>query len=326
MNLRAASLNGYMKVVFMGTPEFACKPLVCLNESPHDVVAVVTGPDERSPRGGKMRPTPVKQQALSCGLNVITPSKLAGRKLRDNLSQFDPDIFVVIAFKILPRKLYTLPRLGSINIHASLLPRYRGAAPINWALINGDKETGLSSFLLNDKVDTGDIVLQQKFSIDDNENFDALYARLSDQAGPFALRSLDRLADNNFVPIRQDNTEATPAPKITPENAMIDFGFPAGHVRNFIRGLSSVPGAYTWFRDCKVKFLDSDIYDGDTNPGARPGTIIPHRKKLLVQCADSALEVRQLLPQGKKAMDGGSFINGFRPNDGECFGEVPGKA
>jgi len=308
----------------MGTPAFACQPLACLHESSHDVVAVVTGPDERSARGNRLRPTAVRREGERLGLPVLTSPKLRSRALREQLGELAPDVFVVVAFKILPRSLYTIPRLGSINIHASLLPKYRGAAPINWALINGETETGLSSFLLNDTVDTGDLILQEKVMIPEEENFDSLYARLSERAGPFALRSLDRLADDHFTPIPQDDSLASPAPKLTAEDAMIDWGFPAARVHDFVRGMSSIPGAYTFFRGRKVKILACRVADNvPSDHPAAPGTILPEKKRLLVQCAGSAVELLSVLPEGKKPMDGRSFRNGVQPSPGERFGEVP---
>lgn len=311
----------------MGTPGFACKPLACLAESKHELVAVVTGPDEPTSRGRKTLPTAVCCEAIEHGLPVFKPAKLKSRKLRESLAELRPDLFVVVAFKILPQKLYTLPRLGSINIHGSLLPKYRGAAPINWALINGEKETGLTSFVLNDTVDTGDIILQERVAIEPDDNFDSLYARMSDRCGPFLLQTLDMLDKGDFVPVIQDHSLASPAPKITPENAMIDFGFPAHNVTNFVRGLSSVPGAYTFFRGRRMKVLECSSTDmsmiDEKGSSERPGSIIKHKRKLLVRCAGSVVEISKIMPQGKKTMDGTSFVNGYHPAEGECFGELP---
>lgn len=308
----------------MGTPEFACAPLASLIASDHDVAAVVTRPDERAPRGGRMRPTPVKKLALQHELTVLTPAKLKSNRLREELTDLRPDLFVVVAFKILPRSLFTLPRLGSINIHASLLPKYRGAAPIHWALINGETETGLSSFVLNEKVDTGDLVAQQRVPVSREDTYDSLYARLSELAGPFTVQSVDRLGDKNFEPLPQAHHQATPAPKITPADAMIDWGLPAEHVYNFVRGLCSVPGAYTFFRGRKVKILACEpVSDVEVGRDTPPGTILPHRKRLIVQCAASAVELTRVVAEGKKEMDGMSFLNGLRPAEGERFGEIP---
>ncbi|MFH1372485.1 MAG: methionyl-tRNA formyltransferase [bacterium] len=317
-----------MKIIFMGTPKFARQSLVCLNGSRHDVVAVVTGPDQRSRRGGQMIPTPVGREAQELGLEIYKPASLKEEEFCTKLSNYAADLIVVVAFKILPEKLFSLPARGSINIHTSLLPRYRGAAPINWALINGEKETGLSSFFLKRKVDTGDIILQEKVTITENDTFDTLSARLSELAGPFLLRTLD-LVENPGPrrPRSQEDDQATPAPRIQPFDAMIDFGMPASRVCNFVRGLSSTPGAYTFFRGNRIKILACRQHSGATPiPGERhlrPGTILDDRRRFLVQCADLCVEVVSVLPQGKKLISGRDFLNGITPLPGECLGEIP---
>ncbi|MEW5994535.1 MAG: methionyl-tRNA formyltransferase, partial [Candidatus Zixiibacteriota bacterium] len=279
--------------------------------------------DERSPRGGRMCPTPVAAKADSLGLPVLKPVSLKDDSLVETLSGYAADLIVVVAFKILREKLYTLPRLGSINIHASLLPRYRGAAPINWALINGETETGLTSFFLRKKVDTGDIIMQESVSINDDDTYDTLAARLSELAGPFLLRTLDMIERGQASPVAQDDELATPAPKISPFDALIDFGFPAERVRNFVRGLSSQPGAYTHFRGRRVKVLSCHVYQDDSSrekAALPPGSVVSDPKRLIVQCANSAVEIDKVLPEGKKLMDGTSFLNGFKPQPGERFG------
>lgn len=312
-----------MKIVFMGTPDFACPPLRAIYESDHVVVAVVTGPDKPSGRGKKVMPTPVATLAEEKGSKTLKPESLKDDQLLEDLKALEADLFVVVAFRILPKKLFTLPRLGSINIHGSLLPKYRGAAPINWALINGEKETGLSAFYLKSKVDTGDIILREKTVIENNENFDSLYNRMSVMAGDFLLKTLDLIENNQAHPLQQNESKASAAPKISPFDALIDFGFPAINVNNFVRGLSTKPGAYTFFRNNKLKILESKPAELDIDKQTRPGTIIQNRKKLIVACANSALEITKVVPQGKKAMDGISFINGFKPEIGEIIGEVP---
>jgi len=308
----------------MGTPEFARKPLACLHESKHDVVAVVTGPNKRSGRGARLLPTPVCEEAERLGLVIHRPASLKDEGFYEALKTYGADLIVVVAFQILPEKLFTLPPLGSINIHASLLPKYRGAAPINWALINGEKETGLTGFFLKKKVDTGDIILQEKVAITDNDTFDSLSDRLSDLTGPFLLQTLDLIENPKAEPHPQKEERACPAPKIQPFDAMIDFGLPAERVRHFVRGLSSQPGAYTFFRGKRVKILSCEVHN---SPGqgadAPPGTILPEKRKLLVRCANSVIEVRTLLPEGKKPMDGLSFLNGVKPQPWERFGEIP---
>ncbi|MEW6411977.1 MAG: methionyl-tRNA formyltransferase [Candidatus Zixiibacteriota bacterium] len=312
-----------MKIVYMGTPAFACPTLEHLHASKHEVLAVVTGPDKPSGRGKKLTPTEVAQTAARLGYDILKPGKLKSEDLYQSLKACQPDLFVVIAFRILPPKLFTLPKFGSVNIHASLLPKYRGAAPINWALINGEKETGLSSFYLKKEVDTGDVILQRKVAINDDENFDSLYNRLAGLAGPFALETIDLIEKGQAKAVAQHDDEATGAPKISPFDTLIDFGFPADKVRNFVRGLSTRPGAFTYFRGKKLKVLACDMADQKGDRATRPGTIIRNKKNLLVQCADSAIELTSIIPEGKKNMDGLSFINGFKPEIGEILGDLP---
>ncbi len=311
-----------MNIVFMGTPEFACPPLEQVYHSCHRLLAVVTAPDKPAGRGKKVTPSDIARAATKLNVPILKPASLKDEKLYEQLRKLEPDLIVVVAFRILPARLYELPRLGAINIHASLLPKYRGAAPIQWALINGETETGLTSFLLKKQVDTGDIILQQRVAIEDTDTYDSLYRRLAELAGPFLMKTLEAIESGQVAPMKQADTEATAAPKIGPFDALIDFGFPAPKIRNFVRGLSSKPGAYTFFRDKKVKILSSELAQNEADPHTRPGTIIRAKKKLVVQCARTALELTCLIPEGKKPMDGGSFINGFRPQEGELFGET----
>ncbi len=308
-----------MNIVYMGTPEFACCPLAALYESEHTIKAVVTGPDKPLGRSKKLQPTAVKKQAQQFGLPVLTPESLKSDSFYEKLKEIAPDLIVVVAFRILPERIFTLPGSGSMNIHGSLLPKYRGAAQIQWALIKGEKETGLTSFLLKSKVDTGDIILQQETKIDDNENFDSLYSRLSEMAGPFLLNSIKEIKSSEFTPSRQDETEASPAPKLRPEDALIDFGAPAESVHNFIRGLSTKPGAYTFFRGRKIKIYSSRLVDNIPDSSADPGSILPAKSTLKVKCDESVIELTKLVPEGKKPMDGRSFMNGYRPQVGESF-------
>lgn len=312
-----------MKIVYMGTPAFACPALEHLHHSRHEIIGVVTGPDKPSGRGRKLAATEVAGKAAEFGYEIVKPQSLKDDGLFRQIQSWQPDLIVVIAFRILPRKLFTLPRYGAVNVHASLLPKYRGAAPINWALINGEKETGLTSFFLKKTVDTGDIILQEKLTIGDDENFDSLYKRLADLAGPFTLKTVEAVESGKVAPVAQDDGQATGAPKISPFDAMIDFGFPAEKVTNFVRGLSSTPGAYTYFRGQKLKVLACGVSETKGDKSTRPGTVLCAKKTLLVQCADSAIEITSVIPQGKKQMDGSSFINGFKPHEGEIWGEVP---
>jgi methionyl-tRNA formyltransferase len=308
-----------MKIVFMGTPEFACAVLSVLIESHHELAAVVTGPDKPVGRRRVMTPTAVHQLARGHNLPVLTPSSLKDSGLRDELARFEADLFIVAAFRILPPSLFELPKLGSINIHASLLPRYRGAAPINWAIINGETETGLTSFFLKRQVDTGDMILQTKVPITPNDTYDSLHDRLTEKAGPFTLETLDLIASGESRPIAQDNTAATPAPKIQPEDALIEFDQPAPRVAAFIRGMATKPGAYTFFRGQMLKVHFARVSELPADSAMSVGSILPDRKALRVVCRDGAIELTKVVPAGRKEMDGVSFINGFRPVAGESF-------
>jgi len=308
----------------MGTPEYARRPLSVLCNSRHEILAVVTGEAKRTRRSKKLVPTAVYDEATRHELKVYTPTSLKDSKFHREIKTLKPDLIVVVAFRILPEELFTIPKYGSVNIHASLLPKYRGPAPINWALINGETETGLSSFFLKKKVDTGNLIMQEKVVIDEKENFDSLYSQLSELSGPFLLKTIDSIENGEVKPIVQDDKKATPAPKINSFDALIDFGFPATKVKNFIRGLATRPGAYTYFRHKKIK-LHSCVTSEKAQPGVPPGTVLPDRKRLLIQCADMAIEVLSLVPEGKKEMSGLSFKNGFRPETGEIFGRIKEK-
>jgi len=311
-----------MKLVFMGTPEFARAILAALAPSRHELVSVVTGIDKPAGRHRRPRPTEVRQEAERLGLPLITVASLKNESLYDALFALGADLFVVAAFRILPPRLFTLPRLGAINIHASLLPRYRGAAPINWALINGEAETGLTSFYLKEKVDTGDMILQQRVAIAPTDTFDSLHAKLSSLAGEFTLRTIDLIERGQTAIVVQDDSAATPAPKLRPEDARIDFGQPAKRVKDFVRGLATRPGAFTFFRGSKLKVHAAAVAEQAGEVSLSPGSVIPHKKRLLVSCTPGVVELLRIVPAGKKEMDGTAFINGFRPRAGESLGQV----
>jgi methionyl-tRNA formyltransferase len=311
-----------MKLVFMGTPEFARAILVELTTSRHELLTVVTGEDKPVGRRRKLTPTEVRLEAERAGLPVITAGSLKERKLREKLDGLRADLFVVAAFRILPASLFKLPRLGSINVHASLLPRYRGAAPINWALINGESETGLTSFFLKEKVDTGDVILRERVAIAPTDTYDSLHAVLCRKAGPFTLRTLDLIERGEAAPLPQDEGVSSPAPKLRPEDGLIDFGRPAERVKDFVRGLSSKPGAFCFFRGSKLKVHRAAVADPGRTESAPAGTVLPDKKRLLVGCAPGVVELLRVVPAGKKEMDGAAFITGFRPRAGESLAKV----
>jgi methionyl-tRNA formyltransferase len=310
-----------LRIVYMGTPEFAVAPLKELSLSQHEVVAVVTGPDVRAGRGRKLRPTPVRELAHELGLPVLTPDSLKSPVLLEELREFKADVFVVVAFRILPRLLYTHPRLGSINLHGSLLPLYRGAAPIQRALMDGAQESGFTVFSLTDKVDTGGMILQKKVSISTEDNFTTLAAKISELSGPALIEALDLMESDTVQFMAQDNSLATAAPKITASDCVIDWSLSANSIVNQIRGLAEIPGAYTIWRGKRLKVLAAKVCEEHRALQASEVAILA--KKICIGAGDgSALEVLALQPEGKKKMNAVDIINGQFLREGEKLGEV----
>jgi methionyl-tRNA formyltransferase len=297
-----------MNVIFMGTPEFAVPSLRAIHQH-FGVSAVVTVPDKPQGRGLQLTPSAVKIAAVELGLPVLQPESLKSESFRSEVATFKPDIIVVIAFRILPSAIYTLASLGAFNIHGSLLPKYRGAAPINWAIINGENESGVTSFLLNDKVDTGKILLKRSCEISDTMTAGELYAELMPLAAELAVETCSLLLEGNAVPIPQDDTIATPAPKIFRENCSIDWSKPTREVRNFIRGVNPAPIAWTMWENKRLKIYTAEL----------------HHKKLasaewkiengefLVGCGDSqCVRLIEIQQEGKPKMNIDVFLRGYR--------------
>ncbi len=317
-----------LKIVYMGTPSFATSALQDLTQSRHSVVAVVTGPDMRSGRGRQLRPTPVKELALQLGLPVMTPSSLKSPEFAGELSEYDADIFVVVAFRILPRSVYSAPRLGSINLHGSLLPLYRGAAPIQRALMDGATETGLTVFSLADKVDTGGTVLQQSMAILPEDNFTSLSAKMAAESGALLIEALDRMETGNVKLVAQDNSLATSAPKIVSVDRLIDWSTSSIAIVNQIRGLAETPGAYTTWRGKRLKVLGARVLteeDCEKIQLRQPlavGEVTIAGKKICIGAGNgSRLELSALQPEGKKKMMAVDIINGQFLRDGERLGD-----
>lgn len=298
-----------MNIIFLGTPDFSIPSLKKLIESKHNVLAVVTAPDKQRGRGRKVSFTPVKEFAIRKNLRVLQPEKLKNNlEFTEELKQFDADIFVVVAFRILPSHVFEIPKYGSFNLHASYLPKYRGAAPIQWALINGESETGLTTFKLAEKVDTGNIYLQMKVDIKPNNNFEALHDKLSMEGAKIVLDTVNLIESGDYVLQEQDNTLATPAPKITKEVSKIDWNKPAYQIHNLIRGLSPVPGAYFEFKGKSIKIYKTELVERED---LTPLEIDQTKKELIVGCGEKALRVLELQQEGKKRMNVEEFLRGF---------------
>jgi methionyl-tRNA formyltransferase len=298
------------RVLFFGTPEFASHILEHLIANDVNVVGAVTTPDKPQGRGLRMMSSAVKQVAESHHIPVVTPAKLRDPDLPALLAEFEADIFCVVAYKILPREIFTLPKLGSFNIHASLLPKYRGAAPINWAIIRGESATGITIFLLDDKVDTGNMLMRASVDIGSNETASELHDKLMMLGADLGLKTIRGLAEGSLTPQPQSNEEATTAPKIFPADCVIDFAQPGEQVHNFIRGLSSYPGATTTLSNgTKLKILRTQLTD---ELSLAPSGWKASGDRLFVGTLTAPVEVLELQREGKRAMTTEEFLRGSR--------------
>jgi methionyl-tRNA formyltransferase len=299
-----------MKVIFFGTPEFAIPSLKILYDNGYEISAVVTVPDKEKGRGLKPEPSPVKKFALSLGLKVLEPVNLKDENFINQLKEINPDLGVVVAYRILPREVYSLPKYGTFNLHASLLPKYRGAAPIQWAIINGEKVTGVTTFFLQDKVDTGNIILQREVPIDDEDNFQTLHDKLSQIGSDLVLETVKLIETGNYELKSQDDSLATLAPKITKEICQINWNQSAIKIHNLIRGLSPVPGAFTKLGDKMIKIFRSKL--SDENSENDPGLIEIKEDEILVNTADKKLSILELQPESRKKMSAKEFLLGYK--------------
>lgn len=306
-----------MRIVFMGTPDFAVPSLRALHEAGYDIACVVTSPDRKRGRGQQMSPTPVKAAALDMGLAVVEADVLRDPTLAETLRAHRADLFVIVAFRILPEEIFTLPKIGSFNLHASLLPRYRGAAPINWALMRGDKQSGVTTFFLQQKVDTGSILLQERVPLHENMTAGELHDLLSDVGARAVLRTVRGIESGELTPQPQDDALATSAPKIFRETCAIGWENSARDVHNQIRGLSPHPAAWTMLHGTEVKVLESRVAEEESL--GKAGEIIETAPQLRVQCGRGSIALRLLKPEGRKQMTAEEYLRGHRLEVGQCF-------
>ena len=310
-----------MKILFMGTPAFAVPSLCNLAESSHDVVAVITNPDRPKGRGRKTYPPPVKQAALQLDLPCLQPQSLKDSELHGVLSDFKCDLFVVVAFSVLPSKLLTIPQMGAINLHPSLLPAYRGAAPIVWALFNGEHETGATTFLLNPRVDAGDILLQEHVAIGPEETAEELEDSLAKIGGALVVKTVAALLRKDIQPYPQKAEGVSKAPKLSKEDGRLQWSRTSEVIRNNIRGANPVPGAFsTWRKDEIIKIHRARIYGGDSSGNA--GTVLAsdNDRGLVIATGNGALILDEVQPAGRKCMSGKSFLRGYNVKVGDQFG------
>ncbi len=307
-----------MKLVFMGTPEFAVPSLKKIVETGFEISLVVTSPDKpRRSANDDPEPTPVKKTAHALGLRVLEVEDIKSPDFEQAIRNVAPDVIVVVAFRILPKEIFTIPTKGTFNLHASLLPKYRGAAPINWAIINGETETGVTTFFLQEKVDTGNMILKKSLTIQPNEVATELAARLSELGAEAVVETLKLIETDSVHLIQQDDSLATKAPKLTKENTRIDWAKPARNVFNFIRGLSERPTAWTTLDDKQVKIYRAALFS-ETEVG-EVGKWILGDETLYVQCQSGLVEILSLQQEGKKRMRVSDFLRGYRAKGTEKF-------
>lgn len=305
----------------MGTPNFAVMPLQAIMKEGHQLVSVVTVPDKPAGRGRQLQASAVKQFAENNQLPLLQPEKLKDENFISQLNILAPDVIVVVAFRMLPREVWQIPRLGTFNLHASLLPQYRGAAPINWAVINGEKESGVTTFLIDDKIDTGAILLQEKVELAPDETAGTLHDKLMNIGSYLVVETLNRLAIGNITPqVQPESGDLKPAPKIFRDTCIINWQKPGLEIEQHIRGLSPFPGAFGTWRlhhdSAEVKILMAKFHPERT-VNYQSGTIWVDKRQLFVALTDGILEIKMLQPQGKKALSASEFINGLRQIKGD---------
>ena len=313
-----------MRIVFMGTPDFAVESLNALVTAGHEVAAVITQPDRPKGRGNKMAFPEVKTRALELGLPVHQPASVKDEAFLDLLKGYAPDVIVVVAFgRILPKAVLDLPKYGCINVHGSLLPKYRGAAPIQRAVLDGCKESGVTIMQMDIGMDTGDMLLQGSLPITGEDTTGTMFEKLAVLGGELLIQTLEGLQQGAIQPVQQNEAEATHAARILKEDEVIDWNKPADVIFCQIRGLAPAPGAYTVWNDARLKIWKSRVNPKET--GKAPGTLVEIGKDyLLVQTGKGCLEVLELQPAGKKAMPAKAFCNGTGVEAGVQFGESNG--
>lgn len=307
-----------MRIIFMGNPEFAIPTLKSLINSNHNVVGVVSNPPKPMGRGRKLSSTAVGNFAIDHKLNLIEPESLRSPELNKNLSELEPDIFVVVAYKILPRSLINIPKFGAINLHASLLPKYRGAGPIQWSLMNGDKNTGITVFQIKPQVDTGNILLQKEIKIREEDNMYSLGMRLCELGADLILKALDGIEGGQIKSKPQDPNLASPAPKITKDLTRINWSWPALKIHNWIRGLSPFPGMYSSINNKKFRIFKTCI---EKNTENIPGVVIQvDESTMKVSTGDGSLSLIDVQIEGKRKMSVAEFLRGADIKVGDQFG------
>ena len=305
-----------IRIIYMGTPDFAVESLRTLVEGGYNVVAVVTMPDKPAGRGHQLQYSAVKQYALSVGLPVLQPERLKDETFLEELRSYNADLQIVVAFRMLPEVVWNMPRLGTFNLHASLLPQYRGAAPINWAVMNGDTETGVTTFMLQHEIDTGNIILQERIAIAEDENVGSVHDRLMTIGAGLVARTVDAIieADHHGVAIKtlpqDESIELRPAPKIFKDTCVIDFSRTGEDIRNHVRGLSPYPAA--WINEMPISHPLAEVLKGAKVYKVEVTQHAEQKGHIIVPCADGYVDIIELQLPGKKRMNAAALLNGIQ--------------
>ncbi|MGG6232071.1 methionyl-tRNA formyltransferase [Tenacibaculum sp. SDUM215027] len=303
-----------LRVVFMGTPDFAATILQHLVENDYNVVGVITAADKPAGRGRKLNQSAVKKYALSQNLPILQPKNLKSEEFQEDLKKWNANLQVVVAFRMLPKSVWAMPEYGTFNLHASLLPEYRGAAPINWAIINGESKTGVTTFFIDDKIDTGEIILQSEVPIKEDEIVGELHDRLMRLGAKLVAKTLDLIAKGDVITTKQPELEEKSAPKLFPHNCKIDWSNPLDDIYNHIRGLNPYPAAWTTILNGDEE-VSAKIYGVSKELSSHSfdiGSIITSKKELKIAVTDGYLNIHQIKISGKKLMDAQSLLNGYQ--------------
>lgn len=310
-----------LQIVFMGTPDFAVGILKSLVANNYNIVGVVTAPDKPAGRGQKLQESAVKQYAVSQNLNILQPTNLKSESFINDLKFLNANLQIVVAFRMLPKVVWQLPTFGTFNLHASLLPQYRGAAPINWAIINGDKTTGVTTFFIEEKIDTGAIILQDEIAIEPNETAGTLHDKLMLLGSIVTLKTVKLIENNTVATISQTTNNLKEAPKIFPETCKINWEDTVENIHNFIRGLAPYPGAWSILhqnnQEIKVKIFKADLVIEIHT--LKTGTILSVAKSIKVVVKNGFILIDELQIAGKKKMDTPSLLNGFHFTEDAYF-------
>ncbi len=317
-----------MRIVFMGTPEFAVPSLKKLMEEGHLIAAVVTQPDRPKGRGKKKHPSPVKEAALKLDLPILQPVSIKKPEFFDQLEQLEPELIVTAAYgQILPVSVLDLPDKGCINVHASLLPAYRGAAPIHWALMHGEKETGVTIMKMDAGMDTGDIILQEPVPIASKDNVATLHEKLADIGSDLLIQAVDLIRLDEFAGIPQDHSQASYAPLLTKDHERIDWDQTAENLVNHFRGMNPWPGAHTYAQSGLLKIYEGEVYTGEGDGFIaredQPGTIVRviHGRGFVVAVGSGYVLVRKVKPQNSRAMSADEYVRGYRIQEGDLLAD-----